>query len=201
MNQDKGDKKEPLKLKAEEGSYLLDEISGDERAVGVFFSPTGGNVHYVAKRIKQLLTERPTELHSIGTSPAKEMLSYKNIIIISATLGSETWDGVSDDKWARFLPRLRKLDLRGKNVALVGLGDAVKYPENFVDGMKLLADTVRACGANLVGRTETDGYTFRSTLAIEDNLFLGLPIDQDNEPNKTDERLKVWLSLLQFAND
>ena len=65
----------------------------------------------------------------------------------------------------------------------------------------MLADAVRECGANLVGLTETDRYVFKSSLAVEDGLLLGLPIDQDNEPRKTDVRLKEWLSLLEFAND
>lgn len=195
-------KKEPLKIKADmEGAHLLDEISGDERAVGLFFAPTGGNVHFIAKRIKQLLKGRPVELHCIVTTPPKMMLSYRNIIIVSSSLGNDIWEGESQDKWASFLPRMRKISLKGKNVALVGLGDAVKYPNNFVDSLKLLADTVRECGGNLVGKTETDGYTFTASKAIEDGLFVGLPIDQDNEPEKSDVRIKEWLSLLEFANE
>lgn len=195
-------KKEPLKIKADlEGAHLLDEMSGDERAIGVFYAPSGGNVHFIAKRIKQLLRERPVELHCLTQASPKLMLAYRNIIFVSSSLGNDNWDGDSQDKWASFLPKMRKISLKGKNIALVGLGDSVKYPNNFVDSLKLMADAVRECGGHLVGKTEPDGYTFLASKAIEDGLFLGLPLDQDNEADKSDVRIKEWLSLLEFANE
>ena len=52
------------------------------------------------------------------------------------------------------------MKLKGKKVAIFGLGDQIRYPENFADGIGLLAEVFEGDEATLVGFTSSEGYTF-----------------------------------------
>lgn len=192
-------REEQARLTADlEGNYLLDKKSRDLKAVGLFFAPAGGNVHKVSKRIKQKITESgvKVDMFYIGEITPEKMLDYQNLIWVSSTLGKDAWNNDETDEWAAFLPGLQKIELDGRQVALVGLGDRVRYPNNFVDGLSDLAGLAVEKGGILIGKTETDSYNFNMSRAIEDGLFVGLPLDEDNESEKTENRITKWLSLV-----
>lgn len=50
------------------------------------------------------------------------------------------------------------LDLKGKPVAVFGLGDSIGYGEYFCDAMEELYSTFKATGAKMVGHWPADGY-------------------------------------------
>lgn len=192
-------KEETLRLEAgRESDYLLDKKSRDRQTIGLFYAPTGGNVHKVAKRIKQCIGERgiKTEMWYIGDILPDKLLQYSILIFVSSTLGKEIWKNDDTDEWAAFMPALEKIDFDGRQVALVGLGNQVAYPNNFVDGMAALAGVVKKNGGELVGKTDPGDYTFTLSRAIEDGVFVGLPLDEDNEPGKTDSRIRKWLDFV-----
>jgi flavodoxin fldA len=89
------------------------------------------------------------------------------------------------------------LDLKGKKVAIFGLGDQKNYPDNFVDGMGILADAFQKAGAELVGFTSTDGYTFNQSRAVRGEKFCGLVIDQENQAQLTSKRIADWCKLIK----
>lgn len=189
--------KEQPQLTADlEGNYLIDKESVGERAIGLFYAPSGGSVHKVAKRIKQKVKGRKIDMLYIRNIRPQQFLNYRNIILVSSTLGKDAWNNNETDEWAAFLPELRKLDLDGRRVALVGLGNQVLYPNNFVDGLADLADLIEELGGVLIGKTEADGYTFNMSRAVKDGVFAGLPLDEDNETGKTDARIEKWLSFV-----
>lgn len=179
-----------------EGNYLLDKKSRDLKAIGLFFAPTGGNVHKVAKRIKQKIKSHPVDMFYLKDVTPEKFLDYQNLILVSSTVGKDAWNNDETDEWAAFLPGLQKISLEGRQVAIVGLGNYVLYPNNFVDGMCDLADLIEKTGGVLIGKTETDSYTFNMSRAVKDGVFVGLPLDEDNEANKTDARLEKWLSFV-----
>jgi flavodoxin len=43
----------------------------------------------------------------------------------------------------------------------------------------------------------TDGYEFDESKAVVDGKFVGLVLDDYNEPNKTDDRIKAWVAHIQ----
>ena len=189
--------KEQPQLTADlEGNYLIDKESVGERAIGLFYAPSGGSVHKVAKRIKQKVKGRKIDMLYIRNIRPQQFLNYRNIILVSSTLGKDAWNNNETDEWAAFLPELRKLDLDGRRVAVVCLGNHVLYPNNFVDGLADLADLIEELGGVLIGKTEADGYTFNMSRAVKDGVFAGLPLDEDNETGKTDARIEKWLSFV-----
>lgn len=111
----------------------------------------------------------------------------------SLIVGASTWfDGELPTYWDELVPALESFDLKGKKVAIFGLGDQKNYPDNFVDGMGILADAFQQAGAQLVGFTSTDGYTFNQSRAVRDGKFCGLVIDQENQPQLTSKRVADW---------
>lgn len=188
---------EPLQLTADlEGNYLLDKRSTDLKAIGLFYAPAGGYVHHIAKQIKRKIVGHKVEMWSITDVQPEKLLDYRNIILVCSSLGRNTWEQEQKDKWALFTPGVRKLLLDGRNVAIVGLGDHVTYPGNFVDGMGDLADVVLKAGAVLIGKTPSIDYIFDASRAFRDGLFVGLPLDEEYEADKTGERLDKWASLV-----
>jgi flavodoxin I len=95
------------------------------------------------------------------------------------------------------MPDLEDLDLKGKKFAVFGLGDQLKYGENFVDGIGIMAETLEHCNGTIVGFTSTEGYTFESSYAQRDNQFAGLAIDMENQSGKNKERISNWVNQLK----
>ncbi|NLJ06202.1 MAG: flavodoxin [Sphingobacteriales bacterium] len=113
-------------------------------------------------------------------------------------LGVPTWfDGELPNYWDEFVPELEDLDLRGKKIALFGLGDQVNYSENFGDGMGILGEILENCGAQLVGFTSSVDYEFEGSRALWGDLFCGLMIDQDNQAKLTPQRIKNWVQQIR----
>ena len=188
---------ERLRLTADlEGNYLLDERTSEMKWLGIFYSPAGGNVHRVAKMLKNKIGAGKVDMFCVNDVPAGKLLDYKNMILVCSSLGRSTWEREQRDQWAKFFPQMRKISLKDRFVALVGLGDHITYPKNFVDGMGYMAELVTGLGATLVGKTTTDGYVYEDSTAVVDDLFVGLPLDEDFEPEKTDARINKWLDMV-----
>jgi flavodoxin I len=121
-------------------------------------------------------------------------LSFKNMI-----LGVPTWfDGELPNYWDEFVPAIEDLDLKGKTIAIYGLGNQVEYPENFGDAVGILAELVQERGANVIGHTSSEGYNFESSKALVDDKFVGLILDQETQPRLSKERIEKWVSQLKL---
>ena len=111
--------------------------------------------------------------------------------------GTSTWGaGELQDDWYDGLKTLQGADLSGKTIALFGCGDCSTYSDTFVGGMGELYNGIRDSGAKFIGSVETDGYTFDDSEAVIDGKFIGLPLDDINEDDKTDTRIEAWLTAI-----
>lgn len=116
-------------------------------------------------------------------------LSFTNLI-----LGVPTWfDGELPNYWDEFVPALEDLNLKGKTVAIFGLGNQVEYPENFGDAVGIMGELVQERGAKLVGLTSAEGYNYESSRAFIDGKFMGLLLDQETQPRQSKERIENWV--------
>jgi flavodoxin I len=123
----------------------------------------------------------------------EKFLAYDQLI-----LGVPTWfDGELPHYWDEFVPAMEEMEMKGKKVAIYGLADQVGYPENFADGVGILARLLLDRGAEIVGRTNIDNYTFESSHAIENGQFLGLVLDQENQARLSKKRIENWLEDLK----
>lgn len=189
---------ENLQLKADlESNYLIGKDHKATKKIGIFYAPSGGSVHKIAHMIKQKLTGEHPELHLLSNINPLQLLDYHNLILVCSTLGRNTWEMEQKDAWSSFLPKMLRIKLEGRNVAIVGLGDHVSYPNNFVDGMGILGDTMEEIGGHLIGCTETKDYVFNDSRALRDGKFIGLPLDEDFESEKTESRINDWLKRIK----
>ena len=60
-----------------------------------------------------------------------------------------------------------------------------------------LSNELKSCGAPFIGSVPTDGYTFDDSEAIVDGKFIGLPLDDVNEDDKTDSRIDAWIEEIK----
>ena len=164
--------------------------------IGLFYGPEEGNVEKVAKLIAGKL--KNVDLVKVKDVDAEAFDAYENIILGISTLGKHTWssDNTGND-WDQFLPKMKGISLKGKKVAIFGLGDHVAYADFFVDAMGELFELVKETGATLIGEVSGEGYEFNESRAFIDGKFVGLPIDEDFEEELTEERIDNWLKIIE----
>ena len=147
----------------------------------------------VAERIKEAFGDAPVEMVNAEEITESIFLSFDQII-----MGVPTWfDGELPNYWDEFVPALEDMDLKTKKIALYGLGDQKGYPENFLDGMGIMADILEAQGAKLLGFTSIEGYEFESSRAVRGEQFAGLAIDYENQGSLNKERIAAWTEQLK----
>jgi flavodoxin I len=167
--------------------------------IGLFFGSNTGNTRKIAKLIKKRFPDDDLMADALNVNKATPELiaGYDHLILGTPTLGEGLLPGLAADctqeSWAEFLPRLADVDFSGKTVALYGLGDQEKYPDNFADALGELYAFVKARGAMVVGAWPTDGYDFIASKAEVDGEFVGLVQDLDNQKMLLEERLEAWL--------
>jgi flavodoxin I len=165
--------------------------------VGLVYSTTTGNTETVAGYIKDALgdaVEGPNDIADVED----DMAGYDGIII-----GAPTWHTGADSErsgtaWDEFLyGGLTSMDLKGKKVAIFGVGDSAGYADNFCDAMDELKSCFEGQGAEVIGAVGTDGYEHEDSKSIADGKFVGLPCDEDNQPDMSEERVKAWVAQIK----
>jgi flavodoxin I len=147
----------------------------------------------IAESILEEFGNAEIEKINAETLTVDQFLAFENLI-----LGVPTWnDGELPGYWDEFGPAIEEMDLKGKKIALFGLGDQMNYPENFLDAVGILATLVESRGGKIIGLTPVSGYSFEKSKAQRDAFFLGLAIDFENQANKNKERVKSWVNQLK----
>lgn len=165
--------------------------------IAIFFGPENGAVHRVVKSLASKIADQNPDIILVNEASATDLALYDTIIFGISTIGRDTWDQkFGNVDWAKFMPTVSSFDFTGKKVAVFGLGDHITYAYHFVNSMGILARIVVANGGQLLGKVSPDGYTFQDSEALEAGVFLGLPIDEDFEPELTEERLNAWVAQL-----
>ena len=166
--------------------------------IAIFFGPLKGAVNRVADKVKDAIGEDKVIMVPVKDATVADLEKYDKIIFGISTVGKDTWDATyTNVDWGKFLPEISKTRYEGKTLAIFGLGDHVTYTATFVDHIGLLARELMNNGAELVGLVPVDDYDFEESEAIVDGKFLGLPVDEDFEPELTDQRVKNWVEQIR----
>lgn len=156
---------------------------------GIFYSFNSQKTKLIAEKIIGMYGENEIEAVNAETVTEEDFMRFDRMI-----LGVPTWfDGELPNYWDEFVPAIEDMDLKGKKAAIFGLADQKGYPENFGDAVGLMANLLRSVGAEIVGFTSPEGYTFESSKALQDGKFTGLILDQENQARLTQERLDMWI--------
>lgn len=161
--------------------------------IGIFYGSTTGNTAAAARRLAELLST--ARLYPVAQANRPDFESCDLLI-----LGTSSWCDEGDrlqDDWNDSLECLRDADLRGRKVALYGFGDQAGYPAAFVDAIRILHDVAVTAGATIIGLWPDQGYDYSASTAVAEDVFLGLALDAENQPELTDERLVAWAAQLE----
>lgn len=166
--------------------------------IAIFYGPVGGAVNRVADKIKDAIGDDKVEMVAVKDATVIDIEKFDKIIFGVSTVGKDTWDSeFSSNDWGKFLPEIGKADYTNKTIAVFGLGDHVTYAHGFVDHIGLLGKELMKKDVILVGKVSTNGYEFDESEAVINDEFIGLPIDEDFEPELTDERIAGWIELIK----
>ena len=145
------------------------------KKIGLFYATKADKTTWVAEKIQKEFGKDRIEVVPIEQAWQNDFAAYDCFIV-----GASTWfDGELPTYWDELLPELRTLDLKGKKVAIFGLGDQIRYPENFADGIGLLAEVFEGDGATLVG----------------------LVVDLDNQSEQAEKRIREWCEQVKNEFD
>ncbi|TAJ10724.1 flavodoxin [Marinilabiliaceae bacterium JC017] len=157
--------------------------------IGIFLSFKSVKTRQQVKKIIKALGDKNVEEVDVDTARTEDFMRFTNFI-----LAVPTWfDGELPNYWDEFLPSIEGESLKGKKFALFGGGDQKGYPENFVDGLGIMAEFLEDLGGEVIGFTSVDGYDFEQSRAQRGDFFVGLALDIENQAAFTDERIEKWI--------
>ena len=163
------------------------------KAIGLFYGSTYGMTEKSAMKIKEAFGNTEIEVYDLKNAAIEDMMKYDNLIF-----GTSAWGiGEMQDDWELFIDKLSIIDFSKKKVALFGLGDQKEYPESFVDGLGTLYCRLLD-KKNVVGKWPVDGYDYYFSLADNEGVFVGLVLDDHNQADLSDKRIKEWVNQLKM---
>jgi flavodoxin I len=163
--------------------------------IGLFYGSTTGKTQSTAEMIQEKFGgESIVALHDVSeVKDGSEFNDYQYLII-----GSPTWDvGELQADWQGYYDELDDLNFSGKKIAYFGTGDQIGYSENFQDAMGILEEKFTKLGGKTVGYWSAEGYDFEASKAVQNDKFVGLALDEDNQSELTEERIEQWVIQLK----
>lgn len=155
----------------------------------IIYATFKGHTQAVAEKIKKAIGD--ADVLNVKDIQAKDIAPYDVLLLGTSSIGH----GDIQKPWKEILPEFVKQDFSDKKVALFGLGNCKYHGDTFNGGMSHLYKALKDV-TPLLGQVSTDGYTYETSDSVVDGKFVGLALDEDNEPEKTDARIQNWLKGL-----
>ena len=160
--------------------------------IGIFFGSSTGNTETAAELIEGHFSDHDCTVQDVSSIEAGDLLGYDFLL-----MGISTWYvGEAQDDWIDLIDDMEGMDFNGVKFAIFGQGDQLGYPDTFQDGMGMIYEKVMAGGGQCFGFTSIEGYDFDESRGLIDGKFCGLPIDEDNESELSDQRLAAWVQQI-----
>jgi flavodoxin I len=162
--------------------------------IGLVYGSTTGNTEDAAERIREHFDDQIDECLNISGLELERLTSFDVLLV-----GIPTWNiGELQQDWAEVFHKLDPVRFDGVRVAFFGQGDQRGYPDNFQDAMGILRERLVELGAICdLGHWSTEGYHFTRSLGVCDGRFVGLALDEDGQPELTEERVAAWCAQLR----
>ena len=162
-------------------------------ATAIFYASSTGNTADVANKIAKQLGD--IEVFDIADDGVNSIKKYDKVILATPTWG----EGELQDDWKDVMDEFEEIDFTNKIIALFGLGDQEGYGDFYCDAMGIIYEKVIAQGGTIVGQWDiTEEYYHEESKAVVDGKFVGLALDEDNQPELTDERINQWCEIIKL---
>lgn len=171
-------------------------LKNNHAAIGLFYGSSTCYTEMAAHKIQQIYGESLIDVYNVADTPLALCSQYQYLLF-----GIPTWDyGELQEDWENCWDDMDALDLKGKTIALFGLGDQIGYTEWFLDAMGYLHNKLLLQGATMLGYWPNQGYDFMESQALTEDKshFLGLALDDENQFDLSDERIKAWCAQLKL---
>ena len=164
------------------------------KKIAIIYSPKGGNVDKASKIISGKFNPDQIIRTSITDLDIKVLEDADYWLVGGSTVGSHNWEDAEDiNMWHRFFKMLDSIDMKTKTVAFFGLGDQILYPHHYVDSLGEFQEEFSNRNTKIVGQWPIDGYKFIHSDGVENKMFYGLALDEDNQDELTEGRIEKWL--------
>lgn len=167
------------------------------KKTALIYWPKKGNVENAANKIVEQFEGHPIDLFTITQVEVKTLPDYDLIIVGGSTVGADNWEDTHKTRWIEFFEKLEKIHLHGQKVAIYGLGDQILYPDHFVDGIVAIKKEFEKHHVDFIGKWPIDGYEFTGSKSVEGDHFYGLALDEDQQPEMTEERISKWVEQIK----
>ncbi len=162
------------------------------KKIGIFYGSSTGVCEGIAEKIAEKLGVASADVNT--PDKIDDKASEYDVLL----LGSSTWgSGELQDDWYDGINKLKNVDLSGKIVAIFGCGDSSSFSDTFCDAMGLIYDAIQDKGCQFIGSVSTSDYDFSSSVAVHDDQFIGLALDEVNEDFKTEDRINAWIEQIK----
>jgi flavodoxin I len=164
--------------------------------IGLFYGTQTGKTEEAAESIQKEFGGDLVVLNEICNASASDFDDYSCLII-----GCPTWNiGELQSDWDGFYEsEMDAMSFVGKKVAYFGTGDQVGYADNFQDAMGILEEKITSLGGQTVGMTSSDGYDHDASKAQKGSQFVGLALDEGNQPELSEARIKAWVAEVRSS--
>lgn len=162
----------------------------EHKIIGLFYGSSTCYTEMAGEKIRTVIGKERVDFFNIADTPIVHTQFYDYLIF-----GIPTWDyGELQEDWEEIWDELDVLDFSGKKIAIYGLGDQIGYPEWFLDAMGYLHSKLVHRGAMPCGYWPRAGYEFEASKALtpDENYFVGLALDDENEFQLSDARIQQW---------
>lgn len=162
--------------------------------VGFIYGSDTGVTEEITNDLAARIEAQNIEVIEVCNANVEDFTRFDLLII-----GLSTWyDGDLQSDWEDYFDTFKTIDFTEQIVAIFGLGDQLGYDDYFVDGIGMLSEVILENGGTIIGNWPSEDYDFSASKGLkDDSTFYGLALDEDNEPQKTPEKIEKWLVQLQ----
>ena len=126
--------------------------------IGLYFGTQTGKTETVCGIITEELGDAVATAKDVTEGDLADFAGLDGLICGIPTWNTGAEELRSGTAWDDLLEKIGALDLKGKPVAIFGLGDSVGYGQDYVDAMEELHRYFEKAGAKMVGYVSLDGY-------------------------------------------
>ncbi|GAC29232.1 flavodoxin FldB [Brumicola pallidula] len=172
------------------------------KQIAIFYGSTTCYTEMASEKIQSELEAMTREQ---GIQATISMFDIKQHTLEKSTqydlvlYGISTWDfGELQEDWESTWDDIKTLNLASKTVAIFGLGDQLGYADWFQDALGMLHDELIVLDCDIIGYWPNQGYEFTASKALTEDgdFFVGLSLDDENQYDLTDARVKQWCSQI-----
>ncbi|WJG08971.1 flavodoxin FldB [Aliiglaciecola sp. LCG003] len=167
-------------------------------SIGLFYGSTTCYTEMAAEKIQTILddlfADKVAQLFNIKDVSLQKTEQFDVLIF-----GISTWDfGELQEDWESSWDDIKQLNLKGKTVALFGLGDQLGYADWFQDALGMLHDELAVLGCDIIGYWPNSGYQFTHSKGLTEDKshFVGLSLDDENQYDQSEQRIELWCEQL-----